>query len=184
LTAYPGLITRAKVYDLTDSGGSLLNGEADSAGFLAIFLYGPNRVLTNGEKTTILADVENQTTAGLDIGIVDPPLVAFNITATILYDSIFDSTLLSDSIKAQLVEQFSPRNCQYVEEKVRYNDILRAIQENDGVQHVSALSLATVGGATFWDSNDGDNLVYNKKGTLLNLATNNITLTMTPYTPS
>lgn len=184
LTAYPGLITRAKVYDLTDSGGDLLNGEADSAGFLAIFLYGPNRVLTNGEKTTILADIENQTTAGLDIGIVDPPLVAFNITATILYDSIFDSTLLSDSIKAQLVEQFSPRNCQYVEEKVRYNDILRAIQENDGVQHVSALSLATVGGATFWDSNDGNNLVYNKKGTLLNLATNNITLTMTPYTPS
>lgn len=184
LTSYPGLITRAKVYDLTDSGGSLLNGEADSAGFLTFFLYGPNRVLSAGEKTTILNDIENQVTAGLDIGIIDPPLVAFNITATILYDSVFDSTLLSNAIKAQIVDQFSPRNSQYVEEKVRYNDVLRAFQENDGVKHVSSLSLATVGGATYWDSNDGNDLVYNKKGTLLNLAVGNITLTMTPYTPA
>ena len=184
LTSYPGLVTRAKVYDLTDSDGSLLNGEASAAGFLTIFLYGPNRVLTNGEKSTILADIESQATAGLDIGIVDPPLVAFNITATVLYDSTYDSTTLSNTIKSHIVEQFSPRSAQYLEEIVRYNDVLKALQEVNGVEHISSLSLATVGGATFWDANDGNNLVYNKKGTLLNLATGNITLTMTPYTPA
>jgi len=184
LTSYPGLVTRAKVYDLTDSGGSLLNGEASAAGFLTIFLYGPNRVLSAGEKSTILADIESQATAGLDIGIVDPPLVAFNITATVLYDSTYDSTTLSNTIKSYVIEQFSPRNAQYLEEIVRYNDVLKVLQEVNGVEHISSLSLATVGGATFWDANDGNNLVYNKKGTLLNLATDNITLTMTPYTPA
>ena len=184
LTSYPGLVTRAKVYDLTDSGGSLLNGEASTAGFLTIFLYGPNRVLSAGEKSTILADIESQATAGLDIGIVDPPLVAFNITATVLYDSTYDSTTLSNTIKSHIVEQFSPRSAQYLEEIVRYNDVLKALQEVNGVEHISSLSLATVGGATFWDANDGNNLVYNKKGTLLNLATGNITLPMTPYTPA
>jgi len=111
-------------------------------------------------------------------------LVAFNITATVLYDSTYDSTTLSNTIKSYVVEQFSPRNAQYLEEIVRYNDVLKVLQEVNGVEHISSLSLATVGGATFWDANDGNNLVYNKKGTLLNLATGNITLTMTPYTPA
>ena len=180
-TSYPNLITRTKVYDLTDSTGSLLNDEAAVAGSVTIFLYGPNRVLTTDEKTEILADVVEQTTAGLAIGIKNPDLVAFNITATILYNPIYDSTLVSDSIKAYLVERFSPRQCQYVEEKVRYNDVLKAIQQSTAVVHVTALTLASVGGATYWDTPVGNDLIYNKKGTLLNLATGNITLTMTPY---
>ena len=181
-TSYPELITRTKVYDLTDSDGTLLNGDVAAPGFVTIFAYGPNRVLTNGEKTDILADVVGKTTAGLDIGIVDPPLVTFNITATILYNSAYDSTLVSNAIKAYVAERFSPRNCQYTEERVRYNEVLSALQQNSAVVHVTALTLATVGGNTYWDANVGNDLMYNKKGTLLNLTTANITLTMTPYT--
>ena len=181
-TSYPELITRTKVYDLTDSDGTLLNGDTAAPGFVTVFAYGPNRVLTNGEKTEILADIVSKTTAGLDIGIIDPPLVTFNITATILYNSAYDSTVISDAIKAYVAERFSPRNCQYTEERVRYNEVLSALQQNSAVIHVTALTLATVGGNTYWDSNIGNDLIYNKKGTLLNLTTANITLTMTPYT--
>jgi len=181
LTSYPELITRAKVYDLTDSSGTLLNGESETAGYFTIFLYGPNRLLTTSEKDTILADVVERTTAGLDIGIIDSPLVTFDINATVLYDSTYDSTLVSDAIKGYVAERFSPRLCQYAEERVRYNEVLNAIQQNPAVVHVTALTLTTVGGATYWDSNIGNDLIYNKKGTLLNLTTSNITLTMTPY---
>ena len=180
-TSYPELVTRTKVYDLTDSGGALLNGEGDSAGYVTIYLYGPNRVLTTEEKNTILAEVVLQTTAGLDIGIINPPLVTFNIVATVLYDSTYDSTIISDTIKANCAERFSPRGCQYLEERVRYNDVLNAIGNNLGVVQVTALTLSVVGGATYWDSNIDNDLIYNKKGTLLNLTTANITLTMTPY---
>lgn len=254
LVEYPSLVTRCKVYDLTDPDGALAVGAADVAGKVAVFVYGPGRLLTNSEKTDIETDLINRTVAGLEVGVLDPTLLDFNITATILYDSSYDSTILEELIKNQLVSQFSPKYSQTTEERLRYNDVLQNIYQNPGVVHVTALTVgntetATITGAsvagaavtytaanTFavndivtvtgitpsslniankvitartssnftvgssggasgvyssggtasakypnWGATSGSDLLYSKKGSLLNLSVGNITLTLTAY---
>jgi hypothetical protein len=135
-TAYPELITRTKVYDLTDSGGLLDVGEADASGYVTIYAYGQNRFLTTGEKESIALDVSNRSIAGLDIGVLNPPILNFYLYASVLYDSSITSEDLSAQIKGNLVEIFNPINCQYSEEKLRKNSALNAIQINSQVVHV------------------------------------------------
>lgn len=254
LAQNPGLVSRCKVYDLTDPGGALTVGEASVAGKIAVFAYGPNRLLTTTEKTTIESAIIDKTVAGLEIGVLDPTLLDFNITASILYDSSFDSTTIEALIKNQLVAQFSPLYSQTTEERLRYNDVLQNIYQNPAVVHVTSLTVgitetasitgATVAGAgvtytsanTFavgdtvtvtgitpsslnitnrtitartssnftvassggasgvyssggtatatypnWGATSGNDILYSKKGSLLNLSIGNITLNLTAY---
>ena len=254
LVEYPNLVSRCRVYDLTDPGGGLLVGEGTSSGKVAVFVYGPGRLLTSGEKTTIETDLINRTVAGLEIGVLDPTLLDFNITASILYDPAYDSTVLLDLIKNGLLQAFSPTSCQFAEERLRYNDVLQNIYLNAAVLHVTSLTVgntetATITGATVsgpsvtynatnsfavddvvtvtgitpsslnisnkvitartsstftvgssggasgvyssggtatakypnWGANDGTDLLYYKKGSLLNLSEGNINITLTAY---
>jgi hypothetical protein len=181
ISAYPDLITRAKVYDLTDSTGLLDVEEASVAGYVTIYAYGQNRLLTAPEKTELELDIASRSIAGLTIGVLDPPILNFFITATILYDSSITSAELLPQITGNLLEFFNPLNCQYSEEKLRYNSILNAIQINSQVVHVSSLSVgftrtATITGAVV----SGASVTYT--------ASNNFsvgqTVTVTGITPS
>lgn len=255
VTAYPDLITRAKVYDLTDPGGTLDVDETDEPGYATIYAYGPNRLLTADEKTEIKNDAVARSVAGITLDVLDPPLLNFFISATVLYDSSVTSSAMSNQIIGNLLEIFSPLNSQYVEERLRYNTVLNAIQLNSQVIHVTALSIgytrtATITGAsvsgpsvtytannnfsvgqtvtvtgitpsglniankiitarnatTFtvgasggasgsyssggtatvtysgWSGADGNDLLYDKKGSLLQLTEGNILLTLEAYT--
>lgn len=256
LVEYPELITRCKVYDLTDPGGLLDVGEAQVSGKVAVFVYGPGRLLTTTEKNNLETDVINRSVAGLEIGVLDPSLLNFTVTAAILYDSAYDANEVSALVKQQLAQQFSPTYSQYVEERLRYNSVLQSIYQQSGVTHVTSLTLATsktatvnaasVSGAAVtytmtaphkfivgdivtvsgitpsslnisnktitsitstqitiassggasgvyssggtatvtyagWDTPDGDDLTYEKKGSLLNLSEGNINLTLTAF---
>jgi Baseplate J-like protein len=254
LVENPSLVTRCRVYDLTDPDGTYLVGGSTSAGKVAVFAYGPGRLLTTGEKTTIETALINRAVAGLEIGVLDPTLVDFNITATVLYDPSFNSTVLLELLKNQLLQAFSPKNCQFSEERLRYNDVLQNFYTQPAVVHVTNLTVgntetATITGAsvsgssvtytatnTFavndvvtvtgitpsslnisnkiitartnsnftvgasggatgvyssggsatakypnWGANDGNDLLYYKKGTLLNLSEGNINITLTAY---
>jgi hypothetical protein len=181
ISAYPDLITRAKVYDLTDSTGLLDVEEASVAGYVTIYAYGQNRLLTAPEKTELELDIASRSIAGLTIGVLDPPILNFFITATILYDSSITSEELSPQITGNLLEFFNPLNCQYSEEQLRYNSVLNAIQINSQVVHVSSLSVgftrtATITGAVV----SGASVTYT--------ASNNFsvgqTVTVTGITPS
>jgi hypothetical protein len=255
VSAYPDLITRAKVYDLTDPGGTLDVDETDEPGYATIYAYGPNRLLTTAEKTEIKNDAVARSVAGITLDVLDPPLLNFFVNATVLYDSSVTSAALSSQITGNLIELFNPLNSQYVEERLRYNTVLNAIQLNSQVIHVTALSIgytrtATITGAsvsgpsvtytannnfsvgqtvtvtgitpsglniankiitarnatTFtvgasggasgsyssggtatvtysgWSGADGNDLLYDKKGSLLQLTEGNILLTLEAYT--
>jgi hypothetical protein len=142
-TTYPDLIKRVKIYDLTDPDGALEVDEADTAGYVTIFGYGPNRFLTETEKTDILSDVENRTVAGLTIGVLDPPILNFIVNASIEYNTSFTSESVEDAVKSNLVEAYGPLKVQYVEEVVRYNGILKLLLDSQGVVHVTELTLET-----------------------------------------
>jgi hypothetical protein len=152
LSAYPDLITRAKVYDLTDSTGLLDVEEAPISGYVTVYAYGQNRFLTTEEKTALELDIASRSIAGLTIGVLNPPILNFFVSVSVLYDSAITAQDLSPQIIGNLIEIFSPSNCQYSEEKLRYNGVLNAIQINSQVVHVSSLSIgftrtATITGA-------------------------------------
>jgi hypothetical protein len=153
LAEYPALISRCRVYDLTDPDGSLEVSEPAESGKVAVFVYGPGRLLTSGEKTDIENDVIDRSVAGLEIGVLDPILLDFNITAEILYDPSFEASEVEGLVTQQLLQQFSPTFSQYSEERLRYNTVLQTIYLQPGVKHVKTLTVgnsntATITGAT------------------------------------
>jgi len=143
LTKYPTLAKRCKVYDLTDPESDLEIGDPDVAGKVTIYVYGPERNLTTAEKTNLTSDATNKSVAGLEVGVVDPVLLNFKITATINYYADFEASNVSDTIKENLLTQFSPIYCQWSEEKLRYNDVLRAIYANPAVHSVDSLTISS-----------------------------------------
>jgi hypothetical protein len=181
VSAYPDLITRAKVYDLTDPEGSLDVDESDIAGYATIYAYGPNRLLTAGEKTDIKNDAISRSVAGITLDVLDPPLLNFFINATVLYDSSVTSSALSSQIVGNLLELYSPLNAQYTEERLRYNTVLNGIQLNSQVIHVTALSISNTRTASITGASvSGTAVTYT--------ANNNFsigqTVTVTGITPS
>lgn len=181
LSAYPDLITRARVYDLTDSSGLLDVEEASVPGYVTIYAYGQNRFLTTGEKTDLELDVASRSIAGLTIGVLNPPILNFFVSMTVLYDSSVTAEELAPQITGNMIEIFSPLNCQYTEERLRYNSVLNAIQINSQVVHVSSLSIGFTSTATI------TNAVVSGAGVTYT-ANNNFsvgqTVTVTGITPS
>lgn len=139
---HPDTVKRVKAYDLTDKDGDLIIGDADVAGHVTLFVYGPERNLTNDEKTLYTSQIVSRSVAGLDIGIKNPVLLNFKITATINYLSNLDVTEVSKEIKQNLLTNFSPLNSQWSEEKLRLNDVLRSLYSNPSVHSVDSLAIS------------------------------------------
>lgn len=166
LVTYPSLVKRCKVYDLTDPEGTLTLAGAPIAGKVTVFAYGPERNLTNTEITELENDIAEKSVAGLEIGIVNPYLLNFRIQATVSYYSIFEAANVEELIKQNLINQFSPTYSQWTEEKLRYNDVLRAIYANPSVHSVESLTLSTqyTGVAVSGATASGGNVTYTSVG--------------------
>jgi hypothetical protein len=143
ITNYPSLVKRCKVYDLTDPQGSLLLAAQPVAGKVTVFAYGPERNLTNAERADLKTTVTTKSVAGLEIGVLNPFLLNFRIQASISYFAEYDTQTVAYIIKQNLITQFSPQFSQSVEEKLRYNDVLRTIYANLSVHSVDSLTLST-----------------------------------------
>lgn len=138
----PNLVTRSKVYDLTDKDGTLTIGDADVSGHVTIFAYGPKRFLTTPEKTEILSLVTNKTVAGLDIGIKDPILLDLKITASIYHYSTITSNDLKSELEEFLAGYYSVDYAPQEEELIRRDNVLGLILANPYVRNVDSLTLA------------------------------------------
>lgn len=161
IASNPNLVTRAKVYDLTDKDGTLLVGDADVAGHVTIYAYGPRRFLTSPEKTTILASVSEKSVAGLDIGLLDPILLDLRITASITHFSTIESSELKASLENELASLLSVDNSSWEEELVRYDDILAFFLGNPYIRNVTSLSLAITDTGTITNAvKSGNNVTY------------------------
>jgi len=171
LVSNPALVSRCKVYDLTDPDGDLLLADGDVAGKIAVFAYGPKRNLTDAEKTTIKNDIQDKSVAGLEIGIKNPFLLNFRIVATLSYYSNLDSTTVSELVKQNLLTNFSPETSQASEEKLRYNTVLRAIHALPSVYSVDSLAITTqYSGMTITGAaKSGNNVVYTSNNHLFSI---------------
>ena len=157
----PNLVSRAKVYDLTDKDGSLNVGDAAVAGHVTIYAYGPKRFLTEGEKTTILATVTEKSVAGLDVGIKDPVLLDLKITASISHFSTVTSVDLKTALENQILSNLSVDNSSWDEELVRYNDILSIFLSSPLVRNVDSLVIAITDTGTITNAvKSGNNVTY------------------------
>lgn len=161
IASNPNLVTRAKVYDLTDKDGTLLVGDPAVSGHVTIYAYGPRRFLTSPEKTTILANVSEKSVAGLDIGLLDPILLDLRITASITHFSTIESSELKASLENELASLLSVDNSSWEEELVRYDDILAFFLGNPYVRNVNSLSLAITDTGTITNAvKSGNNVTY------------------------
>lgn len=181
LVENPTLVSRCKVYDLTDKDGSFGVADANVSGHATVFVYGPQRLLTNTEKTTIQNALVARSVAGMDIGLVDPYLLDFKITATIQYYSTFDVSIITDTLTTNLVKYFSPEFSDFDEDRLRYNTVLSFILNHEFVKSVSSLSLAVTDSATVTNAvKVGNDVTY----TATNTFAVGDTVTVSGITPS
>lgn len=181
LVNYPQLISRSKVYDLTDPEGARVIGEADVAGKILICAYGPQRFLTNTEITTINTDISDRVVAGLEVGVVSPVFVNFKIVATCTYLSQYDTADVNTLLTNNLLNKFSPNVSQWTEEKLRYNDVLRFFYSNQAIHSVDSLTISKTDSATITGAvKVGDNVTY----TAVNTFSVDDVVTVTGISPS
>lgn len=181
LVENPTLVSRCKAYDLTDKDGSFGVADADVPGHATLFVYGPQRVLTTTEKNTIKDAVVSRSVAGMDIGVVDPYLLDFKITATIQYYSTYDVSEITEALTTNLVKFFSPEFSDFDEDRLRYNTVLSFILNHEFVKSVSSLSLAITDSATVTNAvKVGNDVTY----TAANTFAVGDTVTVSGITPS
>lgn len=178
----PNLVTRSKVYDLTDKDGDLLVSDPDESGHVTIFAYGPKRFLTSTEKSEILNVVSDATVAGLDIGILDPILLDLKITANIFHYSSITSSALEEELEEFLAGYFSVDFAPWREELIRRDDILALLLSNPYVRNVSTLTLSITDSGSVSEAVASDgNVEYTAVGN--RLAVGDL-VTVTGITPS
>ena len=166
LVQYPQLVTRSKVYDLTDPDGARVIGESPVSGNILVCAYGPQRVLTNGEITTLEADIAERVVAGLEVGVVSPVFANFKIVATCSYYSQFEEANVETVLRNNLLNKFSPSECQWTEEKLRYNDVLRFFYSNPSIHSVDSLTISKTDSATITGAvKSGNNVTYTAPNT-------------------
>lgn len=172
---YLSTISRSKTYDLTDPEGALEIGDADEVGFVTVFVYGINGPATSEQKTDLLADIQNRSVAGLEIGIQDARTVELTVEANIAHSSDYDSATISQNIKSALSTYFSPQNYRF-SEGIKLSEFYGIMSSVAGVIYVTNLSLDVTTPAEATIDGDG-NVDYVFKGSLPSISTNDITLT-------
>jgi len=167
LVQYPQLVSRSKVYDLTDPEGSRTIGEATSAGKVLVVSYGPQRDLTDAELAIIDLDIQQRVVAGLEVAVKKPVFCNFKITATVNYFSSQDVDDVENSIIFSLLGRNNPTNSQWTEERLRYNEILRTFYGIPGVHSVESLTISKTDTATITGAvKAGNNVTYTSANTL------------------
>lgn len=136
----------------------------DATGYVTIFAYGLNDFLTSVQKSQILSDIRSKSVAGLTFSILDPTLVTFDISGTIILDDSYDDNEVQLSIQNILIDYLSPNNFPFSLDRIRKNQIISLIASVPGVVYVDNLSLTPSGSG--WLPQHGDDLLFLNKGTL------------------
>lgn len=172
---YLSTISRSKTYDLTDPEGALEIGDPDEVGFVTIFVYGINGAATSEQKTDLLADIQNRSIAGLEIGIQDARTIELTVEANVAHSSDYESATISQNIKSALSTYFSPQNYRF-SEGIKLSEFYGIMSSVAGVIYITNLSVDVTTPAEATIDGDG-NVDYVFKGSLPSIATNDITLT-------
>jgi hypothetical protein len=186
-----------KAYDLTNSGGAYprLAAAANDLGYITLFTYGNNRQLTTAEKQEIATYVADRSVAGLTIGCLDADIFDLEVTATVKYNSVYNSAALLTDIKNKVLNYLSPLGYTGIRagvvegEGITAGAILSQIQSVNGVLYIDDVTLTVASGNSSSGTAHsalyqitGDNIEYLAKGMLPQLTESNLTITLTAVT--
>lgn len=160
----------------TTVSASAYAGE-DIPGYASIFAYGVNRMLTESEKTEILADVSDRILAGISCEILDPTLVTLEITASVAVRDTYVVEQVKSTIESALISYLSPLGYPFSLDRIRYNQIVSIVNSIAGVAFVESLEITPTGDG--WLPRHGDDLLFRYKGTLPIISVDDIDITYT-----
>lgn len=174
LSEFASTVSRCKTYDLTDSTGALEWSDADEPGYITIFTYGINSLLTTDQKLDVLVAVQDRTVAGLEVGVVDANLVDLTVFVEATHSSNYESATVQENIETVIANYFSPQNYRF-SDGIKLSEFYSVISSVPGVLYITSLQVTPGTGGT----NDGDgNVEFTLKGSLPSTAVDDITVSL------
>ena len=174
---YKSIISKSKVYDLTNPEGLLEIGEADEIGYVTVFVYGINDFATTEQKTDLLAEIQDKSVAGLEIGIQNVTIVEIEIEATITHSTDYETDVIEANVKSILTSYFSPKGYRFTD-GIKVSEFYSIISGVAGVLHITDLSIVVTDNPSSGTVDGGNNITFVYKGSLPSIAASNIVLTM------
>lgn len=174
-----------KVYDLTNPS-NLLFSAADASGYLTIFTYGKDRVLTGSELAAIDTFVTNKSVPGLEISVQNFNFAPFTITTTLKYDATIDVDDVVIPAKQLIVNALRYINFPLYKKDITANYITSILyQAGIGVVNVNSCTLrhTGTGGSAYYTetaNTDVSTLSFRYKGYLPLVTVDDITITAEP----
>jgi len=166
-------VSRALVYDLTDSDANSDTTAADVPGTVSIYLYGNGDFLNFTEKNIIHRDIVAKSHVGLVVRMSDARVVYPTISVTIYINSTFRQDTTELAVDYALTNGINLLTYSVASGLIRYNDVLSMLSSISGVDYVSDLVL---GGSNMTLLDNGD-LEFEDKGDIPSVITANISLT-------
>lgn len=173
LSTFASTVSRCKAYDLTNSASGLEWADADEPGYVTVFVYGINSVLTIDQKSDILIDVQNRTVAGLELEVRDANIVDLTASIEVAYSSSYESTVVQENLETVLTNYFSPINYRFTD-GIKLSEFYSIASSVPGVLYVQSLTVTPGAGGT---SSSG-NVLFTKKGSLPSLTVAGTTVTL------
>ena len=128
-------VERVKVLDLYDPAVGTVGA---SPGHITVSLYGNTRMLTEQEKSAVLADLRARALASLQIHVIDPSVIKIDVHAVIGYLPTATKTDVDRLVHSTMIELLNSTSWD-TETKVRRNEIITAISNVPGVDYVDNL---------------------------------------------
>ena len=166
-------VDRVKAYDLTDSESDRDEDAADVVGYVSVFVYGKDRLLTIQERNEIYEITSGKMLAGLQLVVEDMNILSTSVTAEVKISQDANVYATDQLLRRQLLEYLSPARFPYIEPAIRYSAIVSQLNRVLGVAYVASLSF-TCDSSTA----SGDDLTFDEKGSLPTLAEADINLTV------
>ncbi len=119
---------------------------AEAPGSLVVFVAAENGAsVAADKKAEILAEVEERSTAGLNIDISDAILVGITCDVTIKSRASFSSVAVGDDVETYLTNLLSPNGWGW-EDRVRVTQIIARVSQLTGVDYVVSMSFSIEAG--------------------------------------
>lgn len=133
-------VSRALAIDNWDGTGAT---PGTVAGHITMAIYGYDRLNTSGEKSDLLALLEESSLAQLAIHVVDPNINAIDVTVQVQGHAGYDAQTVIDNVTTALRGYLSPMTWAWGN-VVRFTELVTLINNAEGVDYIITMTTPTV----------------------------------------
>jgi uncharacterized phage protein gp47/JayE len=109
------------------------------AGHITVAVYGPDRLNTSGEKSDLLAILEESSLSSLAVHVVDPNINQIDVTVQVQGLAGYDAGTIVANVTAALEEYLSPMTWAWGG-TVRYTELVTLISNCEGVDYIITMT--------------------------------------------